>query len=174
MQKLTPIYEKYVGDLVKIFGAEETMEMYNYTTDSFEFSDVRKKKLLVAEHLMETSPLSARFFGVELSRFTINQNIYDVENDFHGIFYLYGGVGLACYLLFIGYFLFLIGYALIKNFKRHFTLEAGAVGISLALCLLHGIFTAGVLRRPNASVYLSMILAMVYYLVCIRHYKDVK
>ena len=174
VQQLTPIYEKYVGDLVKIFGAEETMELYDYTTDAFEFSDVRKKKLLVAEYLMDHSPISTRFFGVELSRFTINNNIYDVENDFHGIFYLYGGVGLACYLLFIGYFLFLIAYALIKNFKKYFTVEAGAVGIALALCLIHAIFTAGVLRRPNASVYLSMALAAVYYLVCVRRYDTMK
>ena len=32
--------------------------------------------------------------------------------------------------------------------------------------------TAGVLRRPNASIYLSAILAGIYYLVRIRRYPD--
>ena len=47
------------------------------------------------------------------------------------------------------------GYArlqsLIKDFRKYFTVEAGAFGIALCLCLVYAYFTAGVLRRPNAS-----------------------
>lgn len=174
VEKLTPIYEEYVGDFVKVFGAEETMRMYNYTTDTFAFSNVRQKKLMFAEALMQNSPVSARFFGVELSRFTVNGNIYDVENDFHGIYCLYGYAGLAVYLLFLLYFVGLIIWVLIKNAKRYFTLEAAAHGIALAVCVLHVYNTAGVLRRPNASIYLSLILAGIYYLVRIRNYDGEK
>ncbi len=121
---------------------------------------------------MNDSPLSAKFFGLNLARFTVNDNIYDVENDFHGIYYLYGAVGLGALLLFLLYFFYLIVWALIKNFKRYYTLEAAAYGIALLLCLFHAYFTAGVLRRPNASIFLSAILAGIYYLVRLRPYPD--
>lgn len=38
--------------------------------------------------------------------------------------------------------------------------------------MAHVYNTAGVLRRPNASIYLSAILAGIYYLVRIRRYPD--
>ena len=146
--------------------------MYNYTADTFRFSDAREKKIMFANKLMEESPVSAHFFGVEYSRFTRNGVIYDVENDLHGIYFLYGFVGLGLYLLFVVYFFGLIVWALWKNAKKYFTIEAGATGIALILCLLHVFFTAGVLRRPNASVYLSLIFALIYYFV--RDQKDVE
>ncbi len=170
IEELTPTYEKYVGDFVKRFGAEKTMEMYNYTLDVRTFASLRAKKLMFAEMLMQDSPASARWFGVEISRFTFDGTIYDVENDFHGIYFLYGYVGFAAYMLFLAYFAFIIIKALIKDFKKYFTLEAVAYGISLIVCLAHCYNTAGVLRRPNASIYLSVVLSVIYYLIYIRKY----
>lgn len=172
IEELTPIYEKYVGDFVKRFGAEKTMEMYNYTLDVRTFASLRAKKLMFAEMLMEDSPASARWFGVEISRFTFENNIYDVENDFHGVYFLYGWVGFVAYIAFLLYFAYIIIWALIKDFKKYFTLDAVAFGISLIMCLVHAYNTAGVLRRPNASVYMSIVLAAIYYLVRIRKYKE--
>ena len=83
--------------------------------------------------------------------------IYDVENDFHGICFLYGWVGLAMMVAFIGYFLYLIIKCLIRDFRKYFTIEAGASGIGLCLCLVYAYFTAGVL-----------LLAVVYYLTQMR------
>ncbi len=174
IQDLTEVYEFYVPDFVAIFGAEETMEMYNYSFDVRDFSAIRPKKLMFAKMLMNDSPFSARLFGLELSRFTVGSNIYDVENDFHGIYYLYGWFGLAAYLLFLAYFVGLIIWALLKKFKRYFTLEAAGYGMAFMMCLAHAYNTAGVLRRPNASIYLSAILAGIYYLVRIRRYPDEK
>ena len=172
IETLTPIYEHYVGDFVEIFGAERTIVMYNFTTDTHDFAALRPKKLMYAALLMDASPLSARFFGLELSRFSTNDQIYDVENDFHGIYYLCGGVGLALYLLFIAYFVFLVIQALVKNPKRYFTLEAAGFGIAFLMCMAHVYNTAGVLRRPNASIFLSAILAAIYYLVRVRQYPE--
>ena len=174
VQELTPVYERYLKDFVKVFGAERTMEMFHYTIDIREFASVREKKLLFAQMLMEDSPISAKFFGIDLNRFYVGENIYDVENDFHGIYYLFGGVGLSACLLFFAYFVYLIVWALCKNAKRYFTIEAASYGIAFLLCLAHVYNTAGVLRRPNASIYLSAILAGIYYLVRIRQYPDQK
>ena len=172
IEDLTPIYEKYVPDFVEIFGAEKTIEMYDYTIDVRSFSSIRAKKLMFASILMDESGFPSRLFGLELSRFTVDDNIYDVENDFHGIYYLYGWVGLAAYLLFIAYFVYLVLWALIHDAKKYFTCEAAGYGIAFLLCMAHAYNTAGVLRRPNASVYLSAILAGIYYLVRIRTYPE--
>lgn len=172
IDKLSAVYQHYVSDLVAVFGVEKTIMLFDYTTDITVLTNVRTKKLMVASALMDDSPLSAKFFGVELDRFTIAGHIYDVENDFHGIYYLYGAVGLGALLLFIAYFLFIIVKALIKNFRRYFTLDAAGWGISLVMCLGYCYFTGGVLRRPSASFYMAAILAAVYYLIKIKKYPD--
>ena len=100
----------------------------------------------------------------------MGENIYDVENDFHGLYYLYGWVGLGAYLLFLAYFVYLIIWALIKNARKYYTPEAAAYGIAFLMCLAHAYNTAGVIRRPNASIYLSVILAVFYYLVRLKSY----
>ena len=98
--------------------------------------------------------------------------MYDVDNDFHGIYFLYGIVGLILFLAFLAYFLYLVAWALVKDAKKYFTLDAGAFGISLLLALINAYNTAGILRRPNASFYLSVILAVIYYLVKIKKYPE--
>lgn len=170
LEALTPIYSLYAPDFVEMFGPERTIEMYNYTKTVTDITALRPKKLQFARLLMDDSPFSARLFGVELARFTVNGNIYDVENDLYGIYFLYGYAGLAAMVAFLGYFLGLILRALLKDWKTYFTFDAASWGIALVMCMLHVVFTAGVLRRPNASIYLSAILAAVYYLVKIKRY----
>ena len=170
IEDLTPVYEHYVSDFVEIFGVEKTMEMFNYSIDVHDFSAIRPKKLMFAQMLMNDSPVSSQIFGLNLARFTVGENIYDVENDFHGLYYLYGWVGLGAYLLFLAYFVYLIIWALIKNARKYYTPEAAAYGIAFLMCLAHAYNTAGVIRRPNASIYLSVILAVFYYLVRLKSY----
>ena len=124
--------------------------------------------------MLNTEPLTSRLFGLSYDEMTYHGYCYDVENDFHGIAYLYGWAGLACLLAFLGYFLVIIVCALIRNARRYFTVEAGACGIALCTALAHIYNTAGVLRRPNASFYLCLILASIWYLIYIRDYDDSK
>lgn len=174
IEKLTWIYEFYIPDFVEIFGLEQTMEMFNYTSDIYQLTMLRPKKLKFAQLLMDNSPASARLFGLELSRFTVNNNIYDVENDLHGIYYLYGIVGLVAMVAFLAYFVWLILWALLKNIRQYFTWDAAAWGIAFLLCAPHIYCTAGVLRRPSAAIYLAAALAAVYYLVKLKRYPDEK
>lgn len=172
VKELTPIYKTYVPDFVKIFGAEKTMDMYGYTIDIRDFASIRLKKLMFAKILMSESGPMSHLFGLELDRFTVGENVYDVENDFHGIYYLYGAVGFAAYLAFLLYFVGLVIWALFKNVKKYFTYEAAGYGIAFLLCMAHAYNTAGVLRRPNSSVFLSAILAGIYYLVRVHTYPE--
>lgn len=171
IEALTPIYTQYSEDFVEIFGAERTIRMHDFSSSIFNMTALRPKKLKYAALLMEESPASAKVFGLELSRFTAsNGEIYDVENDFHGIYYLYGGAGLVAMVAFLAWFLWLILKALLKDARKYYTLDAAAWGIGLVCCLIHVYCTAGVLRRPNASFFLSAALAAVYYLVKIKKY----
>lgn len=166
------VYEHYVSDLVSVFGLARTVDMFNYTDDIVTLTNVRDKKLMFAQVLMQYSPKTAQFFGIELERFTAKGHIFDVENDFHGIYYLYGWVGLAAIIAFLGYFLLIVIKALVKDFKKYFTLEAAVWGIALIMCLGHCYFTASTLRRPSSSFYLAAVLAAVYYLVKVKKYND--
>ena len=162
VEALTPVYTLYAPDFVEYFGAERTIELCNYSAVIGDITETRPKKLKFARLLLEDSPFSARLFGMELSRFQVDENNYDVENDFHGIYYLYGIFGLIGVLT--GLLLFLA--PAIRSFLsaplQYLTPECTAWSIAIGNCLLHACFTAGVLRRPNASFYLAACLSCFY------------
>ena len=164
LASLRSAYEKYLPGPTQRFGLARTAELYRYSTDAGVIADVRLERLNFCRMLLEDSPRSAVFFGMELGRMSQDGVTYDVENDFHGIFYLCGGVGLGLMLVFLLWFLLRIGVVLFRNFREYFTLEAVGFGIALICCLAHAYFTAGVLRRPNTTFYMALILAAVYHL----------
>jgi len=161
LARLKSAYEKYLPGVTERFGLERTAEAYAYSTDASSIADARQQKITYCRMLMEDQPLSC-LFGLELGDLHCGDGIYDAENDFHGIFFLCGGIGLLLALVFLGYFLWRILRALIRKFKTHFTFTAAGYGIALICGLAHAYFTAGILRRPNANFYLALILAAVY------------
>lgn len=165
---LSNIYNFYSPKLCQRFGTARVMSAYDYSSQVTDITATRHRKIVFCSMLLDEHPFLSRIFGMELSRMAFDGDIYDVENDFHGIYFLYGWAGLALMLAFIGYFLYLIAKCLIKDWRKYFTTEAGACGISLCLCLVYAYCTAGMLRRPNASIYMSVLLAMVYYLTQMR------
>lgn len=170
IRRLTPVYEWCAPNIVDRFGVETVIRKYNFTSNVKDITAARRQKIYFCELLQDELPFTAKLFGMELADMTHRGKNYDVENDFYGIYFLYGAVGLILLCCFIGYFLLLIAKALIRDFKTYFTPMAGAIGISLIILLVYAYFTAGVLRRPNASFYLSVVLALVYYLTQIKVY----
>jgi hypothetical protein len=162
---LTYAYQAYLGGLVDKFGLDAVADIYQNTEDAATIVSGRTMKLNYCRLVLADRPLSSRLFGLCFGEMSFDGESYDVENDFHGILYLYGYGGLIALCAFFGYFLVLIAWALWKDPKRYFTVEAGACGIALITGLIHAYCTAGVLRRPNASFYLSLVLAMIWYLV---------
>ena len=165
---LCTIYNFYSPNMCQRFGTARVMAAYGYSDQVTDITATRHRKIVFCEMLLDEQPFTSRLFGMELGRMAFDGEIYDVENDFHGICFLYGWVGLAMMVAFIGYFLYLIVKCLIKDFRKYFTVEAGAFGIGMCLCLGYAYFTAGVLRSPNASIYMSVLLAVVYYLTQMR------
>lgn len=168
IRRLTPVYEWCAPNIVDRFGAEAVIRKYNFTSTVKDITAARQQKIYFCEMLQDELPFTAKLFGMELGDMTHKDVTYDVENDFYGIYFLYGIVGLMLLCCFIGYFLLLIVRVLVKDFKTYFTPMAGAIGMSLIILLVFAYFTAGVLRRPNASFYLSAVLALVYYLTKLK------
>ena len=82
----------------------------------------------------------------------------------HGVYFLTGYVGLGIMILFLLSFGIRAFAAVLRDRKRFFTLPLCAFSLSYGLGIIHSIFTASVLRRNNASIYLSVILAVLWYL----------
>ena len=167
---LTYAYDEYLGGTVERYGLEATAEMYGYSTKAADITNVRTIKINYCRLMLNTEPLTSRLFGLSYDEMTYHGYCYDVENDFHGM----AVRTVRFFLAFLGYFLVIIVCALIRNARRYFTVEAGACGVALCTALAHIYNTAGVLRRPNASFYLCLILASIWYLIYIRDYDDSK
>ena len=162
--RLEQAYETYLTGPTGRFGLERTAKWYGYSTDAGDIADVRREKLTYNQMLLQDNPGLSLWFGLEREDLTWEDESYDAENDFHGIFYLCGAVGLCLMAVFLLWFFLRIGLALLRNLKA--TLTPDAVGCGVAICcgLAHAYFTAGVLRRPNATFYLAALLAMAYML----------
>lgn len=167
-QTLEMIYNFYAKELCGRFGTDRVMEIYDYTRDISAITATRQVKIHYCEMLMEELPELSRWFGIERSRMIYNGFNYDAENDFHGIYFLYGYTGLAMVIAFLACFIYLIIKSLLQDFTHVFTLEAAGFGMAFLLAMVYAYHTAGLLRRPNASFYLSVILAYVYHLVKLR------
>ncbi len=177
-----PIYHSLstVYSVVERFGLRRTLEAYDYTLDASVLGDARLRKRTYCNLLMEDSGPMTRVFGLNLSRMFqfIPQGFYnektqrwedgyeslDVENDFSGIYFLTGWAGLALMLAFLLWF----GLRALRSLKGLWGtvqfLELGAFCAAYCCAILHGYFTASVLRRNNASVYMALILAGIWYL----------
>lgn len=160
--RLRSAYEEYLPGVTGYFGLSRTAARYQYSEDVDTIADMRLQRLRFNEMLMEDSSPLTFWFGLEREDITHDGITYDVENDFHGIFYLCGSVGLVLMIAFIGFFLVRIALALLRDFKGVFTLEAAGCGAALICSIAHAYFTAGVLRRPNATFYLAVVLAVAW------------
>lgn len=163
LASLRGAYETYLPDVVARFGLERVAKRYDYSTSASDLGDWRMAKKTYNEFLLEDQPM-ARWFGLELEDLTFGDSSYDAENDFHGIYYLCGRVGLVLLLLSAAFVLIYILCALVKDLKGFFTLRTAGFGIALICGLAHAYFTAGVLRRPNANFYLAVAVAVLYHL----------
>ena len=182
------IYQTYLGPVVQRFGFPRVFEKYNYSIVASELSAQRPMKTNFAQMAFDDATLMERLFGYEycvlLEEYTYTDNkgdtitkvfTYDLENDFPSIYYYSGYVGTVIYALFVLYFLGLMAVSLITRFKKTVNMENGLLAVSYVLILGIAQFSGNVLRRPNVSIYFSVILAYIYYVTVIREnvrYRD--
>ena len=158
------LYEKYMSAMVDRFGIDEVKAFYHNSRDISVIGDVRLYKINYCKMVMSQLPESSKLFGFELAETRHQQSVFDVENDFHGIYFLYGIIGLA---LLIGYLLYYAAKALTGLFRTDSETDKIwllAACVSALILIINSYFSASVLRRPNASFYLSITLAIVSFL----------
>ncbi len=178
--KMKAIYRGYLFGHIQRFGYERVMKQYQYTLDPAILGDWRIEKLRYCELLMEDASLMGRLFGLNLQDMRLfvkygvrNEEtgawedgwlIFDVENDFHGIYFLLGIVGLVLMIAFLIYFGLRALAAVIRDFKYYFTVDMVGFAGAYVFGLLHAYYTVSVLRRNNASVYMALVLVGLWYL----------
>lgn len=158
-------YRYFIGvlpDIFDRFGMDRVLLHYNMTTDVHRLLNTRILKVAYSDMLWEDSDLLTKFLGFEVSQIGF-EGTYDLENDWPAIFYYYGVLGLGLYVLFVGYFLWLVLRRLLRDFKGSLTLLNVTLLLSLLLLLGLAQYSGAVLRRPNVSFYLALVLGLVYY-----------
>lgn len=164
MQKIYRISLNYdAPQLLEDFGYERVMDKYDYTTDVNILTDVRLMKRVYARLTFEDCDFLTKLVGFEIAKMGTGDITLDLENDWHALFYYYGYLGFAMYAAFVLYFVFLVIRALITDFRRSYTPLNYTLMLSLALQLGLAQFSGALLRRPNVSVYTSLVLALIYY-----------
>ena len=162
LYRLEGAYREYMGAMIDRFGMDKVADAYGYSEKASDICDVIRIKNTYCTMLIKEQGLPSLLFGCEIDDMYHNDQVFDAENDLHGIFYLCGGVGLFMMICFLGYFVIIIIKTLIFNFSKSFNIETAGLGIALIMLFLHIYATSGVLRRPSASIYLSLVAASVY------------
>lgn len=159
-KKLVEIYRDLLDEgLVKKHGAEKILAEYGWMPNAYTLADVRLQKRINAKLIWKESSTLTKLFGIEYTE----MDGYDLENDYPAIYYYYGYVGFALYMLFIVYFVFLIVKTLVKYFKDAYFLFNFILALAYALQIGLAYFSGAILRRPNASIYMALIIGMIFY-----------
>ena len=160
-------YWKYMGSMPDIFdrfGMDRVLMRYKMSTDVGKLIDARVIERNYAAMIFEDCDFLTKLTGYEAT-LAGTDGYYDLENDWHAIFYYYGYLGFVLYVGFVLAFLLKISRALIRDFRACLTTENLALGLTLVLILGLAHFSGATLRRPNVSIWLSLVLALCNYAV---------
>lgn len=158
-------YQSLLGvmpDIYDRFGMDRVYEKYDMTVSADKLIDMRLLKVNYASMIFEDSDFLTKLLGFEATE-TVKNGMYDMENDYHAVFYYYGYLGFGLYIAFLLFFAFLIIKRLVRDFKGSLSMENFMLLLCLMLQLGLAQFSGSLLRRPNVSIYLSIILALIYY-----------
>ncbi len=166
-------YWKYLGvkpDIIDRFGMDRVLLQYRMSTNVAKLIDARVMERNYADMIFQDSDLLTKLVGFEASEVGFD-GVYDMENDWHAIFYYYGYLGFVLYLLFVLFFLWRVVKTVRKGFLKSFTLENFALMLCLILVIGLAHFSGATLRRPNVSIWLSLLLALIYYNTEVTEYE---
>jgi len=149
--------------LIKTFDVYRIMEAYDYSTDALEIADVRKMKRVNARLIWEDSDMLTKFTGFEFAKVDWPEYSLDLENDWHSIFYYYGVLGFAVYVLYILTFFIRIILRLCKDFSGNMSLFNFCLIMCFVILLGLAHFSGALLKRPNSSIYLALLMALLNY-----------
>ena len=155
-----------IPDLFDRFGMERVLIHYGMSVDAEMIIDTRVMKRAYAALIWAENDGITHLFGIQPADVCLGGS-YDLENDYHALYYYTGYVGFAMYLVYIAVFAALIIRKLFRDFKGSFTMFNCCLLLCFALQLGLAHFSGSVLRRPNVSIYFAVVQALLYY-QCVR------
>ena len=161
-------YWKYLGvkpDIIDRFGMDRVLLQYRMSTNVARLIDARVMERTYAKMVFQDCDLPTRIVGFEVSQMGPDgyDGSYDLENDWHAILYYYGYLGFFLYISFVLYFTFRITRKTIREFHDTVTLVNFTLLLAFVLVIGLAHFSGAILRRPNVSIWFSLILALIYY-----------
>lgn len=123
-------------------------------------SDNRLVKKTNARIYFNKSDLLTKSLGIGYS--VVEKDSLNLENDLSAIFYYYGYVGLVLYLSIIIYPIILIVLKRKIDFKIIFNRHLIIFLFVICLSLFGGEYSGAFLRKPNASIYLTLTLILLF------------
>lgn len=155
--------ETLLGDLTDRFGLDKVLEEYDYTLDPRILNNTREKKLKALDMVWEEQDFLTRLLGMEYADAMIGGHNYDPENDFPGLLYFTGYLGLALYGAFLVWIAARTVLAFFRQFPSLLTPEFGMAAMMFALSLGAAQLAGQFLRKPNVTVYFSLASAWLVY-----------
>lgn len=156
-----------IPEMFDRFGIERIMREYDMTTSAATLIDVRVMKRTYAKMIWDDADFITHLVGFEVSE--IADPAYDPENDWPALFYYYGYIGFGLYVAFILLFVWKLMKKVLYDFKGSLNLLNFTLLLCFALQMGLAEFSGALLRRPNVSIYCSVVLALIYYR-CVREH----
>ena len=159
-------------DLINIHGEEKVIEFMKPHLSAAALSNNRLSKIINAKIEYSEADKLTKVLGIGYS--CIEKNSLDMENDLQAIFYYYGYLGFSIYLIFVAYFILKAGISFLKDFKLIHNKEFITLCFLILLLVAGGEYSGALLRKPNANIYLSIYLVLLYFVLCKNTWSEKK
>ena len=148
--------------IIRIHGEKPVIDIMKPYLSAYALSNNRLSKVINSKIEFNNSDLLTKFLGIGYSRISVQE--LDLENDLQAIFFYYGYVGFSLYLAFILYFIIKAMIVFFKNFKSAiYDKELITLLFLILLLIAGGEYSGAFLRKPNANIYLSLYLLLLYF-----------
>lgn len=147
-------------EIMDIHGPEAVIkEMKPYLSASA-LSDNRLRKAINAKIEFKQADSLTHSLGIGYS--VIQKHSLDLENDLQAIFYYYGYIGFALYLLPYLYLFLQAAILFFRKLKLIQDREFVILPFILLLLFVGGEFSGAILRKANANIYIAMYFVLMY------------
>ncbi len=151
-----------IPDMFDRFTYEQVCAKYKFNTNAGELINVRRMKYNYASLIWDEKDTLTHIVGYEPSDVWYGAKT-DLENDWPAMYFYYGYLGFGMYALFLLYYVWLILKRVVKDFRGALTAENFFLLLLFFLHIGLAQFSGSVIRRPNVSVYMSLVMALIYY-----------
>lgn len=146
----------------RIYSFDRIIEAYDGTVDASILGDARDMKNVYVGFIFSDSDLLTRMFGIEYDSIGEYKG-NDLENDWYAIVYYLGYFGFALAVIGVLFILWRIFRLLRGGFHEALTDLNFTLLLGFAMQLGMAYFSGAIMRRPNASIYVALYIALIFY-----------